>query len=104
MVNRYPLIELRLFRDNCGPIVTGMGWPDPPRSSCWMCPNMADLEWQDMKENQPEDFARAAQFQDEIQRKDSGLFLHEERKPLTQIEFTNRAQNTLFCDSGYCFV
>ena len=40
--NRYPLIERRMNRGDCMALVESMGWPSPPRSSCWMCPNHAD--------------------------------------------------------------
>ena len=53
--NRYPLIEQRMTRDDCVALVERMGWPTPPRSSCWMCPNHTQEEWRDIKENKPED-------------------------------------------------
>jgi len=44
--NKYPLIfEVPMSRQKCIELVMDeMGWPKPPRSSCWMCPNMGEEE------------------------------------------------------------
>lgn len=100
----FPLVALRIFRDNCPQIVAEMGWPKPPRSACWMCPNMRDAEWSEMKENDPEDFALAVQFDHDIRKDDPGLFLHDAYIPLDQVNFDpNRDNGILGCDSGRCF-
>ncbi len=36
----YPLLELGISRSRCYGIVRAIGWPDPPRSSCWMSSRM----------------------------------------------------------------
>lgn len=95
--NRYPLIEpefgLSFRRSDCTAEVARMGWPEPPRSACWMCPNMGNHEWREMKRDFPGDFAMAVQFEREMRAKD----------------FTTRTgQGSLFddtsCASGMCFV
>lgn len=86
---RYPLIDdVPLNRAGCVALVRSMGWPDPPRSSCWMCPHHGDAEWRDMREREPEDFERAVALEREVRAKDDGLYLSPRRIPLDQIDFT----------------
>src|SRR5262245_13416953 len=60
----YPLItEVPRTRQECRGLVAQFGWPDPPHSSCWMCPHHSDAEWLDIKENDPEDFVKAVQLE-----------------------------------------
>ena len=102
--NKYPLIDRRMTRGDCIAMVKRMGWPEPPRSSCWMCPNKSGHEWQWQKENSPKDFERAVQFEKEIQRRDEDLWLTDTGKPLSEADLS--VANDLFtgrCDSGMCF-
>ena len=101
----YPLIDRRMTRGDCIALVKRMGWPEPPRSSCWMCPNKPKSEWQWQKENAPDDFQRAIGFEMGIQAKDPDLWLTQSGMPLEETEFDD--QQDLFtgrCDSGMCFV
>jgi hypothetical protein len=103
--NRYPLIDQRMNRGDCIALVRRVGWPEPPRSSCKMCPNHTHDEWIRIKVNSPRDFDEAVDFEREMRKSDDSLFLHPSGMPLDQIEpdvgaadlFTGR------CDSGYCF-
>lgn len=103
--NHYPLIERRMTRGDCIALVKRMGWPEPPRSACWMCPNMNkhDRRWQ--KENAPADFAKAVQFDKDIRLIDEDLWLVDTAQPLDEADFSSG--DDLFtgrCDSGMCFV
>ena len=103
--NRYPLIERKMTRGDCIALVKRMGWPEPPRSSCWMCPNKPHSEWQWQKDNAPSDFKKAAEFEKEMQGRDEDLWLTDYGKPLASIDFS--APDDFFtgrCDSGMCFV
>lgn len=99
---RYVLLfDVPMYRSECIHLVMDvMGWPKPPRSACWMCPNMSDQEWRDMD---AEDFKKAIAFDREIRKVDNFVFLHELGKPLDEIDFTDR-QPKLGCESGYCFL
>jgi len=103
---RYPLIfDVPMTRQDCINLVREMGWPESPRSSCWMCPNMRDAEWREMKETHPADFQMAVAMDYALRLKDPNVFLHQSCKPLDQVDFTNY-QGGLFdkgCSSGYCF-
>lgn len=105
LVNKFPLIELGLSRSDCIATVLSLGWPKPPRSSCWMCPNMGTPEWVDMQVNQPNDYQKAVTFEGAIRKHDPEIYLRKERKPLAEIEdFEESTPDVSGCDSGYCFV
>ena len=105
--NKYPLIELRMTRGDCIALVERMGWPTPPRSSCWMCPNKTSHEWEWQKINAPNDFNKAIDFEKQIQKIDADLWLTETGKPLSEYDATT-TQTDMFdtarCTSGMCFV
>ena len=85
---RYPLIfDVPMRRSECIRLVTEMGWPEPPRSACWMCPNRENPEWSDMKRNAPEDFARAVELERDMQKIRPDFFLHRSMRPLDQVDF-----------------
>lgn len=102
--HRYPLIEARHNRHDCRRLTHEMQWPDAPRSSCWMCPNMSHQQWIDMKNDSPEDFKRAVELEKQIRQKDPSIFLHRDGVPLEEVDWSTR-QEDLFggCNSGYCF-
>ncbi|RMD61168.1 hypothetical protein D6833_08615 [Candidatus Parcubacteria bacterium] len=103
----YPLIELcPTYRRECYEIVAKMGWPPPPKSRCWMCPNMSPQNWRDLKVRYPEDFEKAVAFEKEIREIDNDMYLHPAAIPLPQAVEQSERQAYLFdgCDSGYCFV
>lgn len=112
VTNRFPLIDLRLDVHDCEKIVQDAGLPKPPRSSCWMCPHHDWNEWKAMKENDPEDFTKAAEIEREIHADDErgGVWLTGEGKFLDEIDFTGEKppkpkDPNLFrgCVSGFCW-
>lgn len=96
--NYYPLVDNRLTRLDCLNWTRNQGYADPPRSSCSFCPYHNDAEWQHLKETLPEDFEKAAAFEDKMQEaaKKTALnatpFLHHSLKPLREVEFSARQQ------------
>ena len=103
--NRYPLIDRRMTRGDCIALVKRIGWPEPPRSSCWMCPNKPHHEWEWQRHNAPNDFIRAIEFEREIQHHDDDLWLTDTGAPLEEADFSE--PDDMFtgrCDSGMCFV
>jgi hypothetical protein len=75
------------------------GYPEPPRSSCVYCPFHNNTEWRRLKYTEPEEFAKAVQFEKDIQNMkgsdgnfDSVPFLHASRLPLDQVDFSTLAE------------
>lgn len=60
----YPLLDLRLTRDDCKKIIASAGIPVPPKSSCYFCPYHSPSEWRRMRQEEPELFARSADLED----------------------------------------
>lgn len=93
---KHPLIDDKrlMSRKDCIALVESMGWPKPPRSRCWMCPNQGKAEWKDLMENSPLDFAKAVKFEVEIKKKDPNIMLRKGDDDDAQGD----------CMSGMCYV
>lgn len=104
---RYPLLEMRMTRDDCKAWLRDNGYPEPPKSSYNICPFRSDPEWADMKANHPEEFRKAAESDNAFRElvpppKDTGqqlelfdkpaqkfhVFLHPSKQPLELVQFT----------------
>lgn len=103
--NRFPLIERGLNRGDCIAMVKRMGWPEAPRSSCWLCPNHTQGEWRDIRDNKPDDWQSAVDLDRELRIRDPHAFLHADGVPLDQADLDDH-NGVLFghgCVSGQCF-
>lgn len=101
----YPLADLKMTRADCIALVESMGWGTPPRSACWMCPYHTNDEWRHLKNNEPEDFAKAVALEVELQKIDKNVYFHNNCEPLDTVDFGD-VQTDLFgkpCESGMCF-
>lgn len=117
-VNRWPLVDLGMKRSDCLKWMKDHGFPTPPRSACVFCPYHSDREWRRLKTEEPEEFARAVQFEREYQAAKAATvkvknvvrpFLHSKRIPLDQVDFSTeeeRGQGNLFSNEceGMCGV
>lgn len=106
--NHYPLLlDVPMRRDECRRMIVDAGWPEPPRSACWMCPHRRNDEWAALS---PAEFAQAVDLDKQLRVKHPGTFLHRSMKPLDEVDLTPPDNSlplfndTGACDSGYCFV
>lgn len=100
----YPLLDRRMSRADCIALVVNQGWPQPPRSSCWMCPYRSDAEWLHLKRTDPADFESAIALESEMQAIDPDLWLHSSGKALASVDFGDAQLGLLDqCGSGMCF-
>jgi hypothetical protein len=87
-VYRWPLLELGLSRQDCQEINERAGFR-APRTACIGCPFKSDEEWRRLRDEHPEQWADAVEF-DEAIRGSSGLrgeaFLHRSLVPLRLVE------------------
>lgn len=112
-VNRWPLIEQRMNRNDCLRWMERRGYPLPPKSSCIGCPFHSNTMWRDMRDNQPADWADAVEVDAAIRSGVAGakkdLYLHRSCVPLDQVDLStaaDRGQGDLFgneCE-GMCGV
>ena len=106
----YPLLDLRLRRDDCMRIIRDAGLPVPPKSACFFCPFRSPAAWLDQATDEPDLFARSCELEDLLNRRRAALgrdpvYLTRFGAPLAQVIGT--AQERLFdhdpgCDSGWC--
>lgn len=66
VTHRWPLVELRLTREDCRRIIQAEGLPVPPKSRCFFCPLQTVGSWQRRAAEEPALFERAAQLEDTI--------------------------------------
>ena len=93
--NRHPLIEMGITRADCLKWMEVHGYPKPPRSACVFCPYHSDSEWVRLRDQEPEDFARAVEWERSYQavaKQDEVLkgepFLHDSLVPLDKVNFS----------------
>ena len=93
---RWPLIERRISRIDCFKWMESNGYPTPPRSACVYCPYHSDVEWRRLKNEEPKEFAKAVNFEKELQKTKSKTpgfkgkpYLHKSCQPLSDIDFRN---------------
>jgi len=96
--NRYPLIDMDMTRHDCLRWMDKNGYPVPPRSACTYCPFHSDHEWKRLKNNEPEAFLEAIQFEKDLQAHHSQShikaalkskpYLHNSLVPLGEIDFS----------------
>lgn len=101
-VNRFPLIDARLRREDCQDYLIKMFGKPAPKSACVGCPFHDDAYWARLKAESPDDFEQAVQF-DRLIRTHPSMrherFLHRSRVPLGDIkEFRHEKQGRMFMD------
>lgn len=108
----YPLIDLMLTRIDCQSIIAKAGLSMAPKSSCWFCPFKKQHEWTDMRQHQPELFAKAIELEQTVRSKlpdYQHLWLTSAKRPIEQAVplptanmFAGEDDSWDFCESGYC--
>lgn len=108
-------------RQDCMNVIARAGLPIPPKSSCWFCPFHSLRVWQEMRDKEPELFAKACDLEDMLSARSKTLWRSNPKyRPEDQaVYFTGRliplrkavghaSQASLFsddtCESGYCMV
>ena len=112
IANRWPLIELRLSRQDCLRWMEAHGYPRPPKSACTFCPYRSDAGWREMRDNDPASWAQAVAVDAHIREKmprvrKSRVYIHRSLKPLDQVDLStaeDRGQLNLFLNEceGMC--
>ena len=103
----YPLIALSMTRQDCINLILSEGLPLPSKSRCWMCPHQNNEEWRQVR-SYPDIWEKAVAIDMEVRDADDrgGLWLHEQRVPLDQVELdsSDRKEPSRQCGLGYCFI
>lgn len=106
----YPLIDLRLTRQDCVRIIEKAGLPVPPKSSCWFCPYHSNSYWRSLQRNNPDLFDKSVALEKMLSDRNAAagrpkLFIHRNLIPLDRV-FAGH-QLDMFddddtCESGFC--
>jgi hypothetical protein len=102
----YPLIDLRMSRQDCINLIESAGLPVPPKSSCWFCPFHSTSHWRRMLKDEPELFAQSADLERMLNERRRNLgkdpvWLTRFLRPLDEA-VTDDGQLPLFDDGGSC--
>ena len=94
ILNRHPLIEMNMSRQDCINWMKKNNFPLPEKSACIMCPYHNDAYWNSMKNEKPDEFADAVEFDKNIRTGAKNirdeLFLHKSCLPLDQVNFDKK--------------
>lgn len=108
---KFPLCDLMLTKWDCIQVIESEGLPIPPTSACWMCPNMDNSEWRQVRDDSPDDFEQACQIDEQVREWDietgnSGVWIHHSRVPLREadLEADDRKDPTRQCGLGLCMI
>lgn len=104
----YPLVEMGMTRHDCVLWLAERGL-QAPKSACVMCPMRSDSGWREMKNERPEEFAQAVDFDLRVRTGLPGLageaYVHSSLVPLGEVDLSNaedRGQLSL-CEVGGCW-
>ena len=94
ILNRFPLIEMNMSRQDCIAWMKKNEFPLPEKSACIICPFHNDAYWQMIKTERQDEFQNAVIFDKKIRNGNakikSNLYLHRSCKPLDEIEFNKK--------------
>lgn len=85
IVNRWPLIEKRMSRNDCVKWMENHGW-SAPKSSCIGCPFHSNEQWRALT---PEEFADAVEVDNAIRRQSGSKgeqYMHRSLVPLSEVD------------------
>jgi hypothetical protein len=110
--NDYPLIDLRLSRDDCRRIIAEAGLAQPGKSACWFCPYTRRGDWQRMAATNPDLYMQAVVLEQDILAKErragkSGAhYLTRYGRPLYKVigeqAMMDFDEPDDVCESGHC--
>lgn len=93
----YPLIEAGLDRDDCETLIAEAGLPLPGKSACTFCPHNTMAEWEALRRDEPDAFARAV----EMSRNAEPMITAPDAVGLMRAAPHGRRQLHVWADGGY---
>lgn len=101
--NEYPLVDRKITREDCIKYAEQHGYRKPPRSACIGCPFKSNEEWRILKNEQPEEWEDAVQFDQALRNPDTKpkrlhgtLFLHKDATPLTEADLRTDKEKGIY--------
>lgn len=107
--NAYPLAgsvdpDVELTRDECLDLIEAHGWPEPPRTSCVMCPQKDRAGWRFLQKHSPMDWERAVMIDEYIRGLMPGTYLHRSMAPLRNIESKTKQLTAKYIGIDKCAI
>ena len=94
IVNKYPLVEMKITRQQCADGSKARGYRPAPKSACRWCPFKSDVSWAYQKEYEPAEFEKSCDFDDALRADDRRLpgvqgkvYVHRSFTPLRMVNF-----------------
>lgn len=95
MRNVFPLLDLKMTRQDCDRYNRSQGWTTVAKSACIGCPFHGNRQWRELRDQSPDEWADAVEFDAEIrngsaranaqgQELRGSMYLHRSRVPLDQ--------------------
>lgn len=110
--NEWPLVDMRMTRQDCLGWLDRHGYPRPPKSACIGCPFRDDRSWRAMQEQAPDEWADAVDFDRQVRhaaqmKVPTEAYLHRSLVPLPLVDLRTpqeRGQLEMFDDvsDGEC--
>ncbi len=109
IINRYPLVDRRMTRQDCVAWLKAHGYRVPPKSACLGCPYHSDPTWRELKRRSAAEWQETVAFDRTIRLGLPGVwgeaFLHRSLIPLDLVDFRTgeeRGQMQLFSWDDEC--
>jgi len=110
VLNVYPLVDLRMTRQDCITWCTEHGHKEPPRSSCLGCPLKGGADWERLRTENPEEWQDVVEFDAALRNPETRIgkklnrpaYVHRSLRPMDQTE--QPGQDSLFGEecTGFC--
>lgn len=107
-VNDYPLVDMRMRRDNCMHWLREHDYPVPPKSSCLGCPFHNDALWREIRDADADEWEDTCRI-DEMMRNGGGMkdlrglqFMHRSLRPLRDVVLQGEGQLELSLFGNEC--
>lgn len=111
--HEYPLLDMKMTRNDCVNYLERHGLEVPGKSACVFCPFHDKRAWAAMKRENGDDWRKAVAVDEAIRkvRPPYDLFVHRSCIPLVDVDLSTpedhgqlRLLDDTPCDSGYCFL
>jgi hypothetical protein len=93
ITNCYPLIDRRMTRHDCMQWLARQGYEIPPKSACIFCPYRSNAGWRQLRDSQPEEWAKAIAFDAKLRTGKLPMvtgdaYVHRSFKPLSGVDLS----------------
>lgn len=96
IVNRFPLLELDMSRNDCLAWLAERGWDSVAKSACIGCPFHGNRAWRDLRDHRPDEWQDAVAFDRSLREGTNALdhpvYLHRSGMPLDQAPIDLRSR------------